>query len=269
MESLWLDLLPELQNEIRQTYLSPVDQQMLRLTCKSEALVTKPVPKFMLFWQASSAGSLGICKWIYSLCKDWVVPSNDPDDADDVPFLYQTQLFYDDALFYGHLEVAQWAFDSGLSIRASCVHHLIINNKFDSLKWAVGHGYELDADIPDLARDLTMIKWLVEVQHCRPSGSTIYEKIRCLPGSKDVLLYYLTLAETVVPPKCILHAVAAGRWDVLDFYKEHLPVQYGQVLEAWPMINSLHLARPDVPWKHYINLKTGILARDDFGIFEY
>jgi hypothetical protein len=269
MESLWLDLLPELQNEIRQKYLSTVDQQMLRLTCKSEARVTKPVPKFMLFWQASSAGSLAICKWIYSLCKDWVVPSNDPDDADDIPFLYQTQLFYDDALFYGHLEVAQWAFDSGLPIRASCVHHLIINDKFYSLKWAVEHGYELDAEIPDLARDLTMIKWLVEVQHCRPSESTIYEKIRYWPDSKEVLLYYLTLAKTVVPPECILHAATRGRWDVLDLYKEHLLGEYAQALEAWPIINSLHLARPDVPWKHYINLMTGILTRDHFGIVEY
>jgi hypothetical protein len=252
-EGFWPCMLPEMRVLIRRE-MDDVTAQMLRFTCKSEAALIKPVPLFELFWTATRHGWLDICKWIYDVAKDWK-------GEEEEPFVYRTLLLYDEAIAQGHYHVAEWALHANLPVRESCMHHLLINNRFEAVQWAVAHRIAItDIHIPAEVQSLPLLRWLVEERKLLPGEWTILAAFQCLPHSEEKLKYFLSLPTNRVPIIRLMHvAVRSGRWDCVDFIKTHFPDGFNASCALNPMLMRLCDQRPRVPWRHTLHLATGLI----------
>jgi hypothetical protein len=263
----WTGLSPELQCMIR-TELDWTSSHMLRMTCTAEAPLFDYKELWTIFWRASSDGYLAICQWIIDVTQSWTLDweyGMDYNKEDEKVVPYTKLLFWDDALSEGHFELCTWAHGVGLPLRDSCIDHLMINNKLEALKWTYAHGYPLPAFIDELCR-LPLIQWMHEEHKIMPSLRAIYDAFRCLPGSEDKALYYLQsdACRLEIDYKYILeHAVSGGHWVCVDFLKKHCPAPFEFQCLNNPLFLRLYQERPDVRFKHWINLDTGLIENDD------
>jgi len=266
----WPGLLPELQNIIRNKG-DRLDQAMLRLTCKSEAKIPRQDSfsrLFELFWDACGKGHLSVCQWIYETVKDSKMDCDDDDDDDDddsnEPEPYTTLLLYDDALAKEQFHVAQWALEQKLPLRDGCANHLAINGKAAGLKWMAAQGLEIKVYGLHDVRGHALRQWLVETQHMIPDWSDLELAIRDLPACEEEVEYYLSPRFGLsVPDHVFLLALTYGRWEILDFLKKRVPLQYDKALATWPTLAELYHERPKVPWRHYIDVATKELISED------
>jgi hypothetical protein len=260
--------LPEIWLQIR-TYAGgrssrftedDVTRAMIAFTCRAELAIMRREMRYdeydpdtetttvherdwqepiVLFWHAAAHNYGSVCKWIWH---EW------PDKRD---------LFYmDDALFYGHWALAEELDDLGAGIRESAMSHLVLNNKFEAMKWLVAHGYVLDKGLLSSARcdrHLPLVRWLAE-EH----GQDM-KKYACLEDtlknrSFELAAYLVDHGATLERIFVYFQIASGGAWEVLDFLKARFPEQYEEACKQCPLLPVRHTARPDVLWRQYVNL---------------
>jgi hypothetical protein len=267
VEGFWMGLLPELQGLIR-AKLDWTSKQMLRMTCTKEVPHVKHTAFFEIFWDAADKGHLGICQWIVEVTETWKIDwedgSGDRSDDEREGHLfpqapYKKLLLWDDALYRNHFKLAEWAHGAGLPIRDSCIHHLMINNKLEALKWTFAHGYPLPTYIDPWCQ-LPLLRWLIEEHEIYPTIATVAQAFQCLPDSDEKALYYLQpeICRRLIDYQFIMEdAVRAGNWECMDFIKAQCPNEFQSTCLCNPILLRLYEQRPEVRFRHWINLDTG------------
>lgn len=186
MAFAWRDLLPELQAVVRAELDEPT-RRMLYLTCRAEAAAAPPgrgrVRAKDLFAEAAGLGHLPICQWIFELTKDW---RNKEDAAP-----YRAVLYFDNALFCGHFEVADWALSERLHVSPCCRHNLVVDDCVAALQWLDAQGFWPPTWIDPRASSMPMIKWLCEEKKCNPMPGYLEDLVFDLPAAEERLLYYM------------------------------------------------------------------------------
>jgi hypothetical protein len=262
--------LPEIWKRIRKYASGPcsrfmsddVTRAMIAFTCRAELAIMRRAMRYddydpdtetttvreredwrepiVLFWHAAGYNYGSVCKWIWNEC-----PSK------------RDLFFFDDALFEGYLDLAAELDALGVPIRPNCMSHLVLNNKFEAMKWLVAHDYILEENLLSSARyerHLPMVRWLVE-EH----GQDV-KKYACLEDTLkgrafELATYLVDHGATIERIWVYFQIASGGAWEVLDFLKARFPAQYEEVCKQCPLLPVRHDARPDVDWRHYVNLR--------------
>lgn len=209
----WLDLLPELQGEIRDR-LGPLTTRMLRLTCTREYRVCAKGLEMAgladIFSRAAEQGYLAICKWAY-----------------EVGTL--SHLPYGRALVNGHLHVANWVKDQGVDLYD---YHNVVgelyNGPLESLQWLAANNCGTPFIFPtEKTVDLSVIAWLTQDVGNIPRDEVIVAAFRQLPESAERLLLYLALPAVKVRFEIsvsgLLKACIHCAWHEVDFVAKYFP----------------------------------------------
>jgi hypothetical protein len=240
----WQEMLPEHKNVIRNEFFDAVTLQMLRFTCKAEhAVISRAHPK-SLFERACGRGYLHVCQWIY----------------DTFPAHF---FFYDKAVIKEQYHVAQWAFEIGLSVRYTLTRWLIVDDKFEAVKWAHCHGLPMPDEIPTGARDFDMIRWLLKNTEISIARNAWHYVLCHLPQTKDIVL---ELFERDAFPSYfdLVHAYRSGTWNIFDFIKEYLPGIYANLKAEYGALSMHHEARTVLKKHESINSDTGLIYLEDY-----
>lgn len=176
----WQELLPELQNIIRQDGLGPQDalsRAMLGLTCKTEhANWCSDVYVVEWFADACTNGHLSIVQWVVKELRT----------KDD--------LYYMNALEYGHFEIANWCFAHGLPKGAIYEIHALVNHgNVAALRWLVAHGHVFESRILWHVCTLETAHYLVNEIGLKPTVQMLDVQLEMLPASRDIVCYYLDI----------------------------------------------------------------------------
>jgi hypothetical protein len=259
----WPQLLPELKGEVRRQ-CDDITSAMLKVTCHEEARAPPKhsyanEPLCILFALAAADGYLNICQWIHAVCLTFEPLTEEERERVTTPGV----LFFDDALAHEHFHVAQWAFDTGLPLRPRCPSHLAYSGLLPGLQWVAAHGYDVPEGLMD-SLHLPTIRWLVETQHHLHTFRDMWHAICNLPQTEEVLLYFMATGPAFPGIELFDVFYSQARWAIFDFMQTHQPALYARIAEQWSTFRATHQARPDLPWRHYIDIDTGTVCKSDF-----
>jgi hypothetical protein len=261
----WTDLISDLQTVIRQDACDPVTRAMLRLTCKAEH--AQPRKDNMLNWLTRAAaksvsyldrgspslrskvlgtplasffrlscsyGYLEVCKFVFELGQL---------EREILPQVSKWYA-YGNALQNGHLEVADWAFATELSVEPSIISPAstcVRDQNLNGLKWLFEHHFEMPAVITEDASDPDLIEWLLHTVGLEPNSAALNKAYLALPASRRTVLAYLN-AGIEFRLEHFERSLFCGYWNILDFWKDHDADLYEQTLSLHAQ--RLHEMRP-------------------------
>jgi hypothetical protein len=251
----WPELLPELQNLIRGR-LGPLSTRMLQLTCRREHEVRRDggsnCELAIHFRWAALAGHLAICKWIYTVTKEWATAPT---------------LLYGSALRGGHLHVADWADDLDLPLETDSVWWYLAKGPLESLQWLCQRGHSIPSSFPlKRTTHLPIIKWLTHDLGHIPRDEVIFAAFEQLPASAERLLFFLDLPDVKkrfeISVYGLRHACWSGAWNEVDFVREHFPEVLHEALKEDPNLAALLALRTPVAQGDGPNIN--VVVSEDF-----
>ena len=269
----WNEILPEHKDVIRGMLDEPT-RAMLRRTCRAEKAAhdvylerhdperEQRIDLLCMFGRACRHGYLGICQWIYNVVRTWRIRQK----LTNVEIPFASRLCYDNALIYGHLAIADWAYACGLALlfNGFPFGNVIINNQFASLHWAMDHGFGRPRCIAWTREplDMSMLRWLVDECHLLPTARHIEQAFEGLPATRDNLDYFRTLPTfaRVDIENLLIAACMTGHWAGVDWFVTHYPAHMAYVARRLPGWHPWYAQRKTVPPRHFLRLDTGELC---------